>query len=223
MFVLAYNIKKIDELVDFVNLKSYNLTRSTSTALDHHAPLYQRKWENDQVYTTSVDAVVKYWTNKGMSKSKINVGIPFFGKSWKLSSSAIYPPATASGLGDAGPLTNTPGLLAFHEICRAVRVDRTLKGIKNNDGKNGPLAYRERAAGSLWVGYDDPAMVKLKARYILENQLGGAVVWDLSMDDFRNDCSLGKSPLLTAICSTLNIESCANRTSIPASQIGTYF
>ena len=45
----------------------------------------------------------------------------------------------------------------------------------------GPYAYK----GDQWVGYDTIDYVKEKAKYILDNELGGAMFWDLSTDDFN--------------------------------------
>ena len=45
----------------------------------------------------------------------------------------------------------------------------------------GPYAYKE----SQWVGYDTIDYVKKKARFINNNELGGAMFWDLSTDDFN--------------------------------------
>ncbi len=178
------------------------MTDNLKSMADHHAPLYKRKWETS-VGSNNVDSVVSYWKNKGVSISKLNVGIPFFGKSWTLSSNAYNPPAKASGPGPAGPFTNTAGELAFYEICRHVRVDKDLKAVRSSSNLNGPIAYS--LARKIWVGYDDVDMVVHKARYIMLNNLGGAVVWDISMDDFRNTCGRGISPLLASLSRTLNV------------------
>jgi GH18 family chitinase len=39
--------------------------------------------------------------------------------------------------------------------------------------------------GNQWVGYDDPSTAVVKANYIIANNLGGAMFWDLPTDDFR--------------------------------------
>ena len=46
----------------------------------------------------------------------------------------------------------------------------------------GPIAH----GGGQWVGYDDPAMAAVKANYVVEMGLGGAMFWDLPSDDFNN-------------------------------------
>jgi chitinase len=39
--------------------------------------------------------------------------------------------------------------------------------------------------GDQWVGYDDPNSAAVKANYVVSNNLGGAMIWDLPSDDFR--------------------------------------
>lgn len=170
---------------------------------DHHAPLHRRKWESDDS-NNNVHKTVVYWLKNGLSKAKLNVGIPFFGNSWTLKSNAVFPPAAASGPGPAGESTATPGLLAFNEICLKVRKGN-LKAKMNTEGFNGPIAYSQESSGKTWVGYDDPKMVKVKGNYIISEKLGGAVVWDISMDDFNNRCEMGPNPLLVTLAKTLNI------------------
>ena len=47
--------------------------------------------------------------------------------------------------------------------------------------EKGPYAYK----GNQWVGYDSIDYVKRKAQYIIDKELGGAMFWDLSTDDFN--------------------------------------
>lgn len=177
------------------------MTGGWNSTADHHAPLCHRL--NNEKMTT-VDSVVSYWLNKGLSAAKINVGIPFFGNSWKMSSTARIPPASASGPGPAGEFTKTKGVLAYYEICRNI-FNQKFEVNQYSRHCHGPIARsRDEKIAHNWVSYDDISMVRLKAKYILKRNLGGAVVWDVSMDDFRNLCRNGNNPLLTNIYRTLN-------------------
>ena len=40
--------------------------------------------------------------------------------------------------------------------------------------------------------------------YILDNELGGAMFWDMSTDDFNNQCGDGKYPLIGSVNNVLN-------------------
>ena len=66
----------------------------------------------------------------------------------------------------------------------------------------GPFAYRspkDSETAGIWVSYEEPESVVHKKSYVLSNGLGGIGLSDLSMDDFRGSCNLGrKFPLLKA-------------------------
>ncbi len=46
---------------------------------------------------------------------------------------------------------------------------------------NGPYAY----SGNQWVGYDTPESLATKTQFVVQKGLAGAMVWDLSTDDFK--------------------------------------
>lgn len=47
-----------------------------------------------------------------------------------------------------------------------------------------PYTYK----GDQWLGYDDEKSFEVKANYILENGLAGAMVWSIDTDDFKGFC-----------------------------------
>ena len=54
---------------------------------------------------------------KGAPKSKLIVGIPFYGQSFSTKGGATSYGAEPSGPGEAGRWTKQRGMLAFYEIC----------------------------------------------------------------------------------------------------------
>ena len=84
----------------------------------------------------------------------------------------------------------------YNEIC----VNIQSLGWTSVDHAMGPYAYK----GDQWVGYDDPAAARAKAQYVLDNNLGGAMFWDLPSDDFRNLCGGGKYPIIGAVYNVLS-------------------
>ena len=59
----------------------------------------------------------------------------------------------------------------------------------------GPYAYK----GNQWVGFDDIDTIRYKSNYVKEMGLGGAMIWALDLDDFKNDCAGEAYPLLKTI------------------------
>ena len=220
---LGYFVHALNENLDFINLMAYDFYGPwEKTQANHHSPLEAIEGEKN------VKSAVKNWLSNGMEAAKINLGIPLYGKCWELScggtcSCPFIPPLSANGPGSPGPSTKEAGTMAYFEICDAVR-NKGWKvynsSIKVEEGgwfswlkssspsnslrneKMGPYAVSP-SCPRMWVGYDDPNMVAVKSKYILSKNLGGAMLWDISFDDFED----GKksNPVLTnAIYRTLN-------------------
>ena len=194
---------------------AYDMHGPWEPQTDHHAPLYKRPWEEEN-YDNYVDYTVQHLLSHGLPPEKLNLGIPLYGQSWTLQTIEIdanpTPPARATGSGSAGSLTKQDGFLGYNEICKFV-VSNNWQTISDPDMLNGPYSY-SLLPPYTWVGYDDPEMAAYKASYVLEKKLGGAMVWDMSTDDFRASCSSQKNPILTAIAQTLS-----GTTTTPAAQL----
>ena len=86
----------------------------------------------------------------------------------------------------------------YNEICLLIQ-NNGWTNVVDATGKMGPYAY----TGNQWVGYDDVDIVAVKAQYILQNQLGGGMFWDLPSDDFKNLCGGGTYPLIRTVSDIL--------------------
>lgn len=168
---------------------------SWESETDHHAPLYKRP---EETIENNADFIVNYCLQQGLSAEKINLGIPLYGNSWTLGESTKAEPlALGSGPAPPGPYTGESGMLGYYEICKSIRSDGW-EVVNDPDQLNGPYAFSPTSP-TAWVGYDDPAMAAIKSQYVLDNKLGGAMVWDMSTDDFRNTCGDGHNPIMKTI------------------------
>ncbi|CAG2179215.1 unnamed protein product [Oppiella nova] len=123
------------------------------------------------------------------------LGIPFYGRTFTLATpqnNSFNAPTT--GPGGAGPYTRSIGHLGYNEICENKSWD-----TKCCDKRMAPYAVN----GNQWVGYDNEQSIKAKVEFIKSKGLGGAMVWAIETDDFRDVCGSGKYPLLNAINNAL--------------------
>lgn len=93
---------------------------------------------------------------KGLPKSKLVVGIPFFGRSFTLQfSNDTEIGARIKGPGREGYYTQNPGFLAYFEICDMIINEGLTRKIDNSGS---PYVVN----GDQWIGYDDPESIERK-------------------------------------------------------------
>lgn len=120
------------------------------------------------------------------------IGMPMYGQSFTMND-----PRSGSGLnapgraGNAGEFTRADGFLSYYEICDRI-LNRKWTVYQDPERRMGPFAFK----GNQWVGFDDPDMIRQKAQYIRDMDLGGGMIWALDLDDFRGRCGQGPHPLM---------------------------
>ena len=88
--------------------------------------------------------------------------------------------------------------MSYYEICEKIRQQNWTYVF--NDEQKVPYAYK----GTEWVGFDNIKSIRLKTQYMMDNNLGGAMVWSLDTDDFDGKfCDQGKYPLISTIKSII--------------------
>lgn len=151
--------------LDYVQLMTYDIHGNWEAKADYNAPLYD---DNGQTY--SVDKAVNIFLNAGVPKEKLVMGVPFYGYQYTVTS------AENNGLRQ----TFTAG--------SAITYKSIVKGNLENNGytrywsDGAKVPYLWNPATKHFITYDDPESMKLKAEYIKENGLGGAMIWQLTQD-----------------------------------------
>ncbi|XP_023290095.1 mucin-17 [Orussus abietinus] len=193
----GYDIPRLNDHLDFFNVLSYDYHSAFEPAVNHHAPLLPLEEDNEYNYDSelTIDHSVNYLLKNGASPEKIVLGIPTYGRSYTLyndESTDLGSPADGPGV--EGDATREKGYLAYYEICENVGNSDDWEVVQPNPSAMGPYAFK----GNQWVGYDDEDIVKLKARYVNERNLGGIMFWSIDNDDFRGKCHGRPYPLIEA-------------------------
>ena len=107
---------------------------------------------------------------KGIPRSKLVAGVPFYGRGWRgVESAAVWGTGTGS-LQVGGYRTIAETFLKSPDYVRDW-----------DDVAKVPWLYN--AVKKEWITYEDPQSMRLKGEYIVAQNLGGAMFWELSNDD----------------------------------------
>lgn len=172
---------------DWINVMTYDMHGVWENATNHHAPLYS----DDHL---SVDSAVRAYREGGVPARKLVVGIPFYGRAWKNvtnRNNGLFQPASGAPMG-----TWEEGMFDYWDL---VAKNSAAPGIwkKFQDSERiGAYIHAPTVENGVFVTFDDPKSIAEKMRFVRKNQLGGAMLWELSGDT-------PKGVLLNAIYSGL--------------------
>ncbi|CAG2104302.1 unnamed protein product [Medioppia subpectinata] len=195
----GYHVKELSDLLDFINLMTYDFNGGWDKRTAHNAPLYPWANANEQDTMFTVSYGVDFWLNAGADPQKLVMGLPLYGRSFKLANPGVFglqAPAEGAG-GDEGPYTRQVGILGYLEICDKFRTESWSR--YRDDTQKIPYAVK----GNQWIGYDDQTSLTEKVNFLKSRGLGGACIWSIDTDDFNGVCGEGRFPLLTQINNAL--------------------
>lgn len=182
----AYEIEKIAQYLDWINLMSYDLHGS---------------WENVTGHSTAmtgpmptVPDSLNAWLEGGMPPNQITVGLASYGRSFTLAhANETGLGVPVYGPGSAGKHTKAQGFLSYYEVCDTQWTAETTWVVSK---ASAPYASKSNQ----WIGYESPASIKHKVTTLVNgHNLLGFALWALDLDDFNGSfCKLGKYPLLRA-------------------------
>ena len=191
----AYNVQEMAKHLDMANVYAYDYHGYWDRQTGHHSPLKSVQGSDKPTY--NVEYIMNYYSQKGFAKSQLNIGVPFFGQSFTLSSNVKGVGAPASGPGNPGEYSMQPGMMTYFEICNNIKNKNWSRNKVANYG-----AYASKPGSDQWVSYNDLTSIGEKAKYAKENGYGLAV-YTMDMDDFNNQCCHGPHPLLNLVSKIL--------------------
>lgn len=199
----------VSSLVDIINLMSYDFFGAWDANANHNAPLYAPT-QGDPTFNG--DAAVTKLTNfYNVPANKITLGVAFYGRTSKTNGTpALF--GSNNGSVDASTFPEDEGSPLYYNVLKKMNLftshwDNTAK-VPYLTG-NGSL--------NTFVSYDDEQSIELKAQYIVNKNLRGAIIWEITGDYIETAPGSGviaSTPLVNKLTSVF-----CNSTTNPTSAI----
>ena len=164
---------------------TYDFHSTWNDKVGINSPLFDQPKDKLDSPEHSVNGCVERWVRDGADKSKINIGLPFYGRSYS-GTTELY--STFDGA-DALNWWADEGQPQYYNILDKLTNMTSLR----DDVTKTQFAYFEDGSGV--VSFDDSQSICDKVEYALGEELHGYIIWELSGDlteDFR-------TPLLDAV------------------------
>lgn len=184
-FIDGLPLAQVAEHMDYLAVMTYDTNGTWDTLTGHNAPL-------GPIDGTASEVAARGWTNgnvgratikmdwAGVPKDKIVVGLAFYGQAWK-----------GCNPDDEGAYNVERGA---HQNCTggSAGIDKgygAIKQLVNKDGydyfwdNEAKVPYLYNVEKGEFVSYDNIESLQYKVNHILDNGLGGAMIWDLATDD----------------------------------------
>ncbi|CAI9095311.1 OLC1v1031232C1 [Oldenlandia corymbosa var. corymbosa] len=164
----SYPSGSIEEYVDSINPMCFDYHGGWNTSVTGaHALLY------DKSSNVSTSYGISSWKNNGVPSKKLIMGMPMYGRTWKLKNSrnhGIGAPAKGVGPGNGG-IMQYKDIVSFNKANKATVVYDSTTGST--------YSY----VGTNWIGYDDSRSIIQKVKFAKDQGLGGYFFWALGDDE----------------------------------------
>jgi chitinase len=182
----CFELRESAAILDWINVMTYDMDGSERSALTNfNAPLRPTREDPRppaEREAASVEGTVRVYVEEGVPRERIVVGVPFYGRGF------TGVPAANNGLYQ--PFTGARSV-AFHAV-----VSDDLPAYQRFRHPEADVPWLYDAGSGTMLSYDDPASIARKTDYVVAEDLGGVMLWELSGDDADRS-------LLTAISSRL--------------------
>ncbi|CAG9864178.1 unnamed protein product [Phyllotreta striolata] len=176
----GYNVTAMNDLLDWVTIKSYDFYGFWSKYTGEHNALYPSSKEdkNEKKYL-NMDAVAKNWLRAGLSKEKLVLSVAFYGRSFALkdpNQHGMRAPVTGVGPGIDG------GFVRYYELCSQYK---NFTEEWDDDTKS---VYKYNSTS--WIGFNSKDAVWIRGDYVKKSGYGGVNVYPWDGDDNKGVCGM---------------------------------
>ena len=161
------DMAEIARLVDRIGLMTYDMSGPWSETTGFIAPLTAGPSYSGGTVAHSVEAYLE----AGVPADKLLMGVPFYGYGWH------QVPEDDNGLAQEGSPIH--GDRPYSYIASVIPTST----VYRDPDSQTPWLFD----GDVFWTYDDPLSISHKARYALDHQLGGLMIWELGEDTAASD------------------------------------
>jgi len=164
----------IGSLVDKINLMSYDFFGAFDSFTNHNSPLYAPAQGNAAF---NADAAVQLLINTyQIPPQQINLGMAFYGRS-QVTPGAPALHVTSTGAADMSTFSTDEGSPLYYNFL----LQQQLFDVYWDDLAKVPYALGKNGLNT-FLSFDNEHSIAEKAKYVVDQQLGGAIIWEITGD-----------------------------------------
>ncbi len=157
-------------LVDWVNLMTYDFHGSWDPESNHHTPLYSPAvGDPDWCFDGAFNLITQTYN---VPPEKINIGVAFYGKGLA-NCTQLYGPHTGY---DGSTFWEDEGQPLYYNILKKM----DLFTYHWDDQVKCPYLLGNTI--NTFVTFDDPVSIAYKAQYVMDKNIGGVIIWEITGD-----------------------------------------
>ena len=168
-YVKNTELGEIHKQIDFLNIMTYDFYNGLHKTTGHHSNF--KPSANPKMDMNSVVNAVDMYINAGFPASKINLGIPFYGRIWKGvkndGNNVLFRKAETVGMGI--------DYINFYQNIDA-------NGFVRYWDNSAKAPYLWNAETKTFISYEDEESIGYKIDYLKERGLAGVMFWEYSAD-----------------------------------------
>ena len=176
-------VDEIHPYLDFINVMTYDLNGAWSPVSNFNAPLYASPDDPVSPPDLNVDAALQAYLARGVPASKVVMGIPFYGRGVQgvaNDGGGLFQPHGGAPFGTWDDWSS--GATGMFDYADIALNHLTRPGVQSYWSPHAQVPWLFDPATGLFISYDDPTSVGLKAQYTAEKGLGGVMIWEMSND-----------------------------------------
>jgi chitinase len=178
----GFDIKSLLEgdTVDWVNVMSYDFYGPwAGPAGEYTGPISPLFYAAPRNYSRKLNThwAIEQYICKSNAPHKIMLGVPFYGRYWNNVGAPV----------DGDPMWRkvegdlvTGGHESYNKIATDYAKDSHFSFHYSDTAK---AAYAWNDKKKVYLGFESPKCADLKAQYVIQNNLGGVMIWALDLDD----------------------------------------